>query len=102
MISEYIKFRKLCDGIEIREDEVDFEDLISYLDIEHFLRLRGSDTWSRDGNKTQVSVIGLNKPSTLMFEVPSGLTSGDYTVMVCNKPASKLISGELQYTVSVA
>jgi hypothetical protein len=52
----YKYFRKLCDGIELKENEIDFEELISYLDIEHYLGLKGSDTWSRDGNRTQVLI----------------------------------------------
>lgn len=37
-------------------DQVDFEDFLGFLDIEHYLGLRGSDTWSADGNESQVLV----------------------------------------------
>jgi hypothetical protein len=35
---------------------VDFEEFLAFLDIEHYLGLRGSDTWSVDGNEAQVVV----------------------------------------------
>jgi len=37
-------------------ENVQFEDFLAYLDVEHYLGLRGSDTWSSDGNETQVLV----------------------------------------------
>ncbi|MFZ0961626.1 MAG: SIR2 family protein [Terriglobia bacterium] len=55
-LEEYIKFRTECDGKEITPNEVDFEDFMAFLDVEHYLGLRGSDTWSSDGNESQVAV----------------------------------------------
>ena len=55
-LDEYIEYRKDCDGIELTHEQVDFEDFMAFLDIEHFLGLRGSDTWSSHGNETQVVV----------------------------------------------
>ena len=52
----YIEFRKDCDGLSLTPDEVDFENFLAFLDIEHHLGLRGSDTWSADGNEAQVVV----------------------------------------------
>ncbi|MFH1894039.1 MAG: hypothetical protein ABIK83_15305 [Candidatus Zixiibacteriota bacterium] len=50
----YIKYRKLCDGVDIDECDVDLEDFMSYLDIEHYLGLRGKDTVSSEGNAAQI------------------------------------------------
>ena len=50
-LEAYIKYRRECDGREIAADKVDFEDFMKYLDIEHYLGVRGSDTWSEDGNE---------------------------------------------------
>lgn len=36
--------------------DVDLEEFMAYLDIEHHLRLRGSDTWSSEGNESQLMV----------------------------------------------
>ena len=52
----YIQYRKDCDGVTLTPDQVDFEEFLAFLDIEHYLGLRGSDTWSVDGNEAQVVV----------------------------------------------
>jgi len=55
-LDEYISYRRECDGVELTRDTVNFEEFLGFLDIEHYLGLRGSDTWSRDGNEGQVVV----------------------------------------------
>jgi hypothetical protein len=52
----YMAFRKECDGITLTPSQVDFEDFMAFLDVEYYLGLRGSDTWSEDGNEAQVVV----------------------------------------------
>ena len=52
----YIEYRRRCDGIELTANQVNFEDFVAFLDIEHYLGLRGKDTWSSDGNETQVVI----------------------------------------------
>ncbi len=42
--------------MELTRDTVNFEEFLGFLDIEHYLGLRGPDTWSRDGNERQVVV----------------------------------------------
>lgn len=55
-LDEYIGYRKIADGIEIPEHAVDLEALLAYLDIEHYLELRGKDTWSSEGNESQLMI----------------------------------------------
>jgi len=55
-LDEYIEYRKHCDGVELTPEQVNFEDFMAFLDIEHYLWLRGSDTWSSHGNEAQVVV----------------------------------------------
>lgn len=55
-LETYIQYRKACDGVTLTPDQVDFEEFLAFLDIEHYLGLRGSDTWSVDGNEAQVVV----------------------------------------------
>ena len=55
-IEEYIEYRKACDGIDLDESNLDLEKLISFWDIEHFLWLRGKDTWSDEGNESQLMI----------------------------------------------
>jgi hypothetical protein len=50
-LQDYVEFRKAADGIGLTSDMVDFEDFMRFLDIQHYLGLRGSDTWSEDGNE---------------------------------------------------
>lgn len=50
-LDRYIRFRRDAAGEELTPATVDFEDFMRFLDVEHFLRLRGSDTWSPDGNE---------------------------------------------------
>ena len=38
-----------------------------------------------DGTETKVTVIGQNTASKLVFDIPAGLTSGDYQLVVRNE-----------------
>ena len=51
----YLRYRYHCDGLD-RDDPVDYERFMSYLDLEHYLQLRGSDTWSDEGNISQILI----------------------------------------------
>ena len=67
-LEEYIKYKRECEGIDVSKDAIDFEDFMRVLDIEHFLGLRGSDTWSVEGNESTVVV------KTLIGEILAELT----------------------------
>ena len=67
-LDSYIRYRQECDGLALSEDEVNFEEFLAFLDLEHFLGLRGSDSWSDDGNETQIII------KTLIGEILSDLT----------------------------
>ena len=53
-LDHYIEFRKDTDGEALTPEKVDFEDFMRFLDVEHYLGLRGKDTWSADGNEGTV------------------------------------------------
>lgn len=55
-LDAYIEYRLKCDGRRLNVSDIDFEDFMSYLDIEHFLGLRGKDTWNREGNESQLLI----------------------------------------------
>lgn len=55
-LQAYIAYKRECDGQVLSPDNVQFEEFIAHLDVEHYLGLRGSGTWSQDGNETQVLV----------------------------------------------
>ena len=55
-VENYREYRNACDGIDLEDAAIDLEEFMSFLDIEHFLGLRGSDTWSQEGNESQLMV----------------------------------------------
>jgi SIR2-like domain len=55
-LDNYIEYRTACDAVALHESAIDLEEFMSFLDIEHFLELRGSDTWSQEGNESQLMV----------------------------------------------
>jgi hypothetical protein len=58
-IDEYIRYQYKVNNLRIDEDSINLEDFISYLDIEHFLGLKGGDTWSEEGNRCQILIRNL-------------------------------------------
>lgn len=58
-LSRFIDYKREVDGTTLHPGEVDYEEFLSFLDIEHFLRLKGSDTWSSAGNRTQLIIRNL-------------------------------------------
>lgn len=55
-MDDYIEYKKRTEGIRLSYQNVNFEEFLGYLDVEHFLGLRGSETWSEDGNESQVVI----------------------------------------------
>jgi hypothetical protein len=55
-LADYLEYRRRCDGKHLLADEVDMEEFLSFLDIEHSLGLRGKDTWSVEGNEGQLMI----------------------------------------------
>ena len=58
-VARFIEYRKLVHRETLSPDQINLEDFISYLDIEHYLRLKGSDTWSDEGNPSQIAIRNL-------------------------------------------
>jgi SIR2-like domain len=52
----FLEYKRDLTGQEVVVNEVDFEEVISFLDMEHYLGLRGSDTWSQEGNESQLQL----------------------------------------------
>lgn len=65
-LEKYCRFRSAIEGREVSTADVDIESFITYLDIEHFLELRGSDTWAYEGNQSQILIRNLI--SKVLFE----------------------------------
>lgn len=58
-IENFLDYQLKVKGKKLSKKEINFEDFISYLDIEHFLQLRGSDHWSDEGNVSQIIIKNL-------------------------------------------
>ncbi len=77
----YLNYRLRCDGLPI-EHPVDYEKFMSYLDLEHYLGLRGSDTWSEEGNESQL-LIRSGIMEVIYSRTPS--TPTDECISFCKK-----------------
>jgi hypothetical protein len=55
-LQDYIDYKRACDGEVLSPENVQFEEFLAFLDVEHYLGLRGPDTCSSDGNETQILV----------------------------------------------
>lgn len=55
-VSNYLSYCTDCGVTGQSEANLDLELFMSYLDIEHYLGFRGSDTWSQEGNESQLMI----------------------------------------------
>lgn len=55
-LDEFVQYKTNKDNIQCNVDDVDLEEFMSFLDIEHFLKLEGSDTFSEHGNAAQLYI----------------------------------------------
>jgi hypothetical protein len=58
-IDDFLEYKKKTYDKKLLEDEIYFEEFVSYLDVQHLLDLRGSDTWSEEGNRSQILIRNL-------------------------------------------
>lgn len=77
-INSFLEYQVRAGGKTIAENEINFEDFISYLDIEHFLQLKGSDHWSDEGNKSQLIVRNLI--AQILYEKESAMLDKDFAL----------------------
>ena len=57
---------------------------------------------AEDGTETRITIVGMNKPSQLMFSIPPSLPSGNYALEVRVLFSTKIRIGSLPETLSVA
>lgn len=55
-LHDYLDYCNDCGVQGQSKDALDIEMFMSYLDIEHYLGLRGSETWSQEGNESQLMI----------------------------------------------
>ncbi len=71
-INLFARYESSRTGCKVDIDKIKLEKFISYLDIEHYLGLRGPDTWSSDGNKSQMLIRNLI--CKVLFEKQNAMT----------------------------
>ena len=52
----FIQYKRRCQGIALSRSDIDYEEFLGFLDIEHALGFRGGKTISSEGNQTQLVV----------------------------------------------
>jgi hypothetical protein len=52
----FIEYMRNCEGKILTPETVSYEEFLGFLDVEHYLGLKGKDTWSSDGNESQLMV----------------------------------------------
>jgi hypothetical protein len=52
----YVNYLRRTEGFSGEPQNVEMERFLSFLDVEHYLRLKGSDTWSSEGNESQLMI----------------------------------------------
>lgn len=55
-LESFCDYKQRCFGNGVGRFSFDFEEFMEFLDFRHFLLLEGSDTWSDEGNSTQLAV----------------------------------------------
>ena len=55
-LKRYVNYVSACEGIHVAVDTVNHESFLAFLDREHYLGLKGKDTWSSEGNESQLMI----------------------------------------------
>jgi len=58
-IQDYIALKSSINGRKLTFEDIDLESFVSYLDIEHYLYLKGKDHWNYEGNQSQILIRNL-------------------------------------------
>jgi hypothetical protein len=55
-LERYVRYLNDCEGCCQTSETVDYEQFLQFLDVEHFLGLKGKDTWNDEGNESQLMI----------------------------------------------
>jgi hypothetical protein len=55
-LKRFSNYNERCFGRLLSPDDVDCEEFLGFLDVEHYLGLKGKDTWSSEGNESQLMI----------------------------------------------
>ncbi|HMI84604.1 MAG TPA: SIR2 family protein [Polyangiaceae bacterium] len=94
-LSEFIAYKLRCDAVDLTMDDVDLEEFVAFLDIQHALRLEGSDTMTVEGNRSQLAIR--SHIGAILQERTPSRTEGSIPDVYC-KFASRLEPGDTVIT----
>ncbi len=77
-IERFINYKASVSGELLNENEINFEEFLSYLDIEHYFGLLGGDTWSNEGNESQVLIR--NYISKVIFDKQNEIKESNFNL----------------------
>lgn len=77
-IERYLEYYNKLNKGSITENEINFEEFISYLDIENFLKLKGKNTWSDKGERSQIAIRNLI--AKIIYQRTSSINQGDLSI----------------------
>ena len=70
-LARYVEYLDSCEGGSHGPETIDYEQFLAFLDTEHYLRLKGKDTWSEEGNESQL-MYGRPLPGYYLIACPTG------------------------------
>lgn len=86
-LKRYVRYLNANRGRRSSADDVNFEEFLGFLDVEHFLWLEGSGTFSDEGSKSQLIV------KTLLARVLDSKTPRDTNIPVLYREFVKGLTG---------
>ena len=93
-IEKYLWYLEEAKGNIVDPEKIDFEDFLAFLDYEHFLGLKGNDTWSSEGNRSQIAFRNLI--AYVLNEKQKGIKSSDFKLYL--DFVDRLNPGDFIYT----
>ncbi|NIA14091.1 MAG: hypothetical protein GWP08_08415 [Nitrospiraceae bacterium] len=55
-VERFVAYKNDTSSEKLAKDDVDFEEFVAFLDIEHSLGFEGSEHWSNSGNQSQLLI----------------------------------------------
>lgn len=93
-IERFLEYYNKINCSSITENEINFEEFISYLDIEHYLALKGKNTWTIEVNRSQLVIRNLI--AKILYQKMSLMKKSDYDLY--NTFAENLDPGDIIIT----
>lgn len=90
----YLQYLNFVRGQDTAASEIDLEKFMTFLDIEHSLGLKGRDTWSDDGNESQLMLR--EAVAQILFEYQASASKSN--LVVYDEFSKRLSAGDIIIT----